>query len=557
MGSIGGLLGTAGGAAGSGFSGPTSAQTVNPTNPGQITSAYNGTQSAMQQQQNLLQALQGQNGIANQSQVYGQLQGVVNGTGPNPAQAQLAQATGANTANQAALMAGQRGASQNAGLIARQAAQQGAANQQNSAGQAATMQAQQSLNALTGAGQLAGTQASNQIGQTNANTSAQQAEQQNLLNAQQAYNSAQVGMQSNINSVNGQLANTTMQGQQAMLGGLSNSMGGASGMLGGVTSMFGAKGGKVTSKGFRRGYDDGGQVSDDTPASGQDFGDFKGASTNDSINSSVPSFGSDAGAAALGGGSSGGKSGGGGGAGMMSLLALMAVGGEVKNMYANPTGVVGSPQDTSPTDQSGYTGKSKFGAFIKGQQKAATTPNPATPQFGNAGANALYEGLSGKGNQQPQDNYQYQGERGSKDMTAQYVGANAELGSGGDQEVGGQSPHYNPETNQITGNEDASNNDMPAYANGGKVPALVSPGEQYLKPRDVRKVKAGANPMKVGEKIPGKPKVGGAKNSYANDTVPKSLDEGGIVIPRSITQGPNAHWNAMKFVHQTLRKGKK
>jgi hypothetical protein len=78
----------------------------------------------------------------------------------------LSQATGANTANQAALMAGQRGSGANAGLMARQAAQQGAANQQNSAGQAATMQANQSLNALNSMGSLATSQANQQANAT-------------------------------------------------------------------------------------------------------------------------------------------------------------------------------------------------------------------------------------------------------------------------------------------------------------------------------------------------------------------------------------------------------
>jgi hypothetical protein len=109
----------------------------------------------------------------------------------------------------------------------------------------------------------------------------------------------------------------------------------------------------------------------------------------------------------------------------------------------------------------------------------------------------------------------------------------------------------------------ADNADIPstqdgtlAAAHGGKVPALVSPGEIYVKPKDVHKVAKGANPEKVGKKIPGTPKVKGAVNSYANDTVKTKLDEGGIVIPRSITQGPNPHWNAMKFVHATMAKNK-
>ena len=110
MGAIGGLLGLNGGANGSGYAAPAGTNIVNPTNPGQLAAANQGAQNSLQSQQQLLGALQGQNGLQNQSNVYGQLQGVVNGTGPNPAQAMLNQQTGTNVANQAALMAGQRGA---------------------------------------------------------------------------------------------------------------------------------------------------------------------------------------------------------------------------------------------------------------------------------------------------------------------------------------------------------------------------------------------------------------------------------------------------------------
>jgi hypothetical protein len=208
MGAIGGLFGTAGGVNGTGFN------LTNGTNSGQLQTAYGGAQNSLQSQQALLSALQGQNGIGNQSQVYNQLQGVANGTGPNPAQAQLAQATGQNVANQAALMAGQRGAGANVGLLARQAAQQGAQTQQNAIGQAATLQAQQSLNALNAAGNLANTQAANQIGATSANTQAQQNEQQILQ-----------GANSQMNAIQGGLANTTMQGQQGVVGGAMQGIG--------------------------------------------------------------------------------------------------------------------------------------------------------------------------------------------------------------------------------------------------------------------------------------------------------------------------------------------
>lgn len=120
----------------------------------------------------------------NQQSVFNQLQAVASGQGPNPAQAMLNQATGQNIASQAALQAGQRGAGANAGLIARQAGQQGAATQQQSVGQGATMQAQQQLGAL---GQLGGI--ANQQAQTQLSAQAQQLQniqQQNQYNAGQA-----------------------------------------------------------------------------------------------------------------------------------------------------------------------------------------------------------------------------------------------------------------------------------------------------------------------------------------------------------------------------------
>lgn len=239
MGAIGGLFGTAGGVSGTGIAGPEKTPIVNPTNMNQIDQAYAGNQSSLTAQNQLLDALQQQNGLGNQTNVYRQLQGVASGTGPNPAQAMLSQATGANVANQAALMAGQRGASSNVGLVARQAAQQGATTQQQAANQAAVLQANQSLNALNSMGGLANTQVSNQIGQANANAQAQQGEQAALLNAQQGANASNVASQGNVNSANAGLANTTMQGQQATIGGLFQ------GVSGGLKALAGAEGGDV------------------------------------------------------------------------------------------------------------------------------------------------------------------------------------------------------------------------------------------------------------------------------------------------------------------------
>lgn len=338
MGSMmGGLTGTAGGASGTGFAAPQSVNLQQGVTPGQVNTSTGAANNALAQQNALVTALQKQNGVSNQTaaaaqqgvlstglagnggvsnqnQVFGQQQalqnalagangvnsqntaiqglqgvagsqanllaqqqGIVNGTGPNPAMAQLNATTGQNVANQAALMAGQRGSAQNVGLMARQAAQQGAATQQQAVGQGATMEAQQQLAAmqqmgaqqqamagtqqaigglgttqvgqLQGQQQLAGATAQNQIanqlqsnqlganiaaqqvgqqiGATQAATQAAQNEQGQLLSGLGAYNQAQVGMQGNVNQANAGLANTQMQGQQALIGGGLNALGSA------------------------------------------------------------------------------------------------------------------------------------------------------------------------------------------------------------------------------------------------------------------------------------------------------------------------------------------
>jgi hypothetical protein len=499
MGSIGGLLGTSGGAAGTGFAGPAASSISDPTNMAQIQTAYTGNQNSLKQQQDLLNALQAQNGIQNQNNAYNQLQAIASGQGPNPAQAQLAQATGQNIAAQSALAAGQRGSNANAGLIARQAAQQGANLQQQQIGQSANLQANQALNAIGQAGNIANTQVGNQIGQTNANNSAQQAEQAALFNAQAGVNSNNVSSQNNINSVNGQLANTQLQGQQAMIGGAMNAAG----------SFLKAEGGEVSASPIKR-YDEGGDVDSDssisdsvtpTPSPANEFSQNPQQTAQVAApgSDSVPTFSSSAGS----------KSGG-GLSGILGLAALLADGGEVEQ-----------PQMQSSPNQP----KSKFAQFFK----AISNPPPGADSdvnYGNPGANRLNKGVTALG-----QSLANLGKQSAPTPEPQAV-------------AGGPSDQGGPQSDAIMA------------ARGGKVPALVSPGEVYLDPKKVSEVKKGSNPMQIGEKIPGKPKVGGAKNSYANDTVRKNLDEGGIVIPRSVTKGPNPNWNAMKFVHATMAKNR-
>lgn len=475
MSSIGGLLGLGGGASGSGFSAPTG------TNPQQINNAYGQTQSGIAQQQGFVNALGAQNGLGNQASVFNQLQGVANGTGPNPAKAQLAQATGQNVANQAALMAGQRGSAANAGLIARQAAQQGAQTQQQAAGQAATLQAQQSLGAMNSLGNIANTQ----VGQQQAGLSALN---QNSLQQQ----SNLLGIQGNMNTNNAGLAGASQTAQSGLLGGIGGGIAGAAG------SMLGGGGGAAS--------DIGGSEGDlidtiDLGAQGGEVGHMADGGDPNAINGGLGASG-------------------------------LASGSVAQQTPSAPqqTAITQLPQDgpKSGLGQQLKSGGSGGGlgaiAGLAGKAGMGFLEHEALPAIGNA-LGDIWGGISGLG-------------------SAIGSGATAVAGGVGDA-VGAVG----------AGAADAAPLAL-AAAEGGRVPALVSPGEQYLPPKDVKQVlKTGKSPLATGERIKGKPKYPG--NDYRNDTVPKTLEAGGVVIPNKIMQGPNPHWEAMKFVHQTMaKKGK-
>lgn len=223
------------------------------TTPEQARVLFDQQQAALQRQRNFVDALQGQNGIQNQSDVYGQQQALATtlnqqaqGQGPNPAQAALAQQTSNNIAQQNALMAGQRGASQNAGLLARQSAMQGGNLQQQAVGQGATMQANQQIAAQQQLQQqqaMLGNTAQNQIqnyGTAAGNLSnSQLGLQANVLGETAARNNANVGQA----GVNAQIAQGNAKNQAGMFGGLMNAMGPALQMFGGSSSGSSALGG--------------------------------------------------------------------------------------------------------------------------------------------------------------------------------------------------------------------------------------------------------------------------------------------------------------------------
>jgi hypothetical protein len=184
-------------------------------------------QASVDQQAKFLAAVGAQNPTLNQTSVFNQQQGLADtlnqqaqGAGPNPALAQLANTTGQNVNQQAALMAGQRGAGANAGLLARQAGQVGANAQQQAAGQAAVMRAQQQLAAQQALQQQQGMMAglsTAQVGQYANAANAFNQGTQNLYNAK-------AGMQENINNNNASIA-AKNQGAQ-MLGVAGGLMGG-------------------------------------------------------------------------------------------------------------------------------------------------------------------------------------------------------------------------------------------------------------------------------------------------------------------------------------------
>jgi hypothetical protein len=194
----------------------------------QLNDAWANTQAGLAQQQQFVNALQAQNGIGNQSQVFGQQQALAGqlaqtamGAGPNPAQAQFQQNANQVAAQTAGLIGSQKGISP--ALQARLIAQQGAGAGQAAAGQAATLQAQQ---------QIAAQQALMQQQANMANLSTQQVGQQ--ANAMGNYTQGALGQQQNVlglqgnaNSSNAGVSGVTAGQQGKTFGGILSGIGSA------------------------------------------------------------------------------------------------------------------------------------------------------------------------------------------------------------------------------------------------------------------------------------------------------------------------------------------
>lgn len=236
---LGGILGKKGGG---GFT-PKGAPLIDPFSQEQAKKLYEQTQSGLAQQQAFVNALAGQNALANQANVFRQLQDVASGVGPNPALAALQQATGQNIAAQSALMGAQRGGSRNVGLLARQAGMQGGALQQQAAGQGATLQAQQQLSALGQLGGLANQQvAQQQTGLAGLNQFGLQG-QQNVYDAIARQNAVAAQQQSSLNQINAQIAADRAKQQSGLFGSIGKLIGPIATIAG--TALGGPVGGAI------------------------------------------------------------------------------------------------------------------------------------------------------------------------------------------------------------------------------------------------------------------------------------------------------------------------
>ncbi len=498
---------------------------------------------ALAQQQAFANAVAAQNGLGNQSAVFGQEQGlanqyqnIANGQGPNPAQAMLAQQTGNNISAQAALMAGQRGAGANAGLLARQAAQQGAATQQQAVGQGATMQAQQSLAAL---GQLQGQQAqmanlaNTQVGQQaaanqmQANTAMglqglnQQnalANQQTLLGAGQGQQQQALGNVQQQNQANVGIAQGNQQFQAGMIGGLANSIGGA------ASSLF-AEGGEVKKP---QKMADGGPALMDTslgysspqPLTMPQMGDSAMAQ-------SAPTLGvaPQAGPDPFGTGTT---------SSQLQLGANAAAQGQSSGPFT--TGNSQNPMYQAGSQVGGAAGKG-----AKGIASLMSSSGGSGAGAGEAAA-ALSQGGPVK-----------MADGGGLSSLMHLAPMIAMLAQGG--EVYDEPRSYIGK-HHMSKMKGVQAMDRVMMAKGGKVPALLSPGEIYLNPEQVKQVAQGLRKPTDGKKVPGQAKVKG--DSLKNDVVNAKLEEGGIVLPRHVTMASDKEEKAKKFVEAVLaKKGKK
>ena len=373
----------------------------------------------------------------------------------------------------------------------------------------------------------------NQISQAGQATtgvnSAQQNEQSLLQNANTSANNAAVGMQSNMNNNNAQ----TSAANQNMA---SNTMGGITSALSSVSSLL-AKGGVVKPHhvqlaemnavalhhGKRMKYDEGGDVEPDLGTF--KAGDDSASSPDVASGSTLPADQTNLASAVnkpssiTGGGGSGGG-GGGGMSSMMSMAAMMADGGPVPMapLAANP--LLGGQGINGPG--------SWVGQYMN--SGSASAPNIAgsngLPENKTNMSKVVKDAMDKQKKKKPDT--ESEGTATDDEMAG---GPSDTMDNSAPMSPGAETPMDAPQTEYAAHGGDIHAHMDEYFGGGGKVPAMVSPGEIYLSPENVRRVKEeGIDPAKIGEKFKGKAKVKG--DSLKNDTIPRTLEEGGVVIDR-------------------------
>lgn len=472
------------------------------TNAAQLNNAYTGANNAINAQVGLTNTLtpQATNAVNNQNTVAQEELGMTQGTGPNPALNQLATTTGTNVANEAALLAGQRGSSANPGMAARSIATNAGQNLENAAGQAATLESEQQIAAQNNLANLSNNQIGQTQGATQALNTAQQNEQGILQNANSGTNNAAVGMQSNINNNN---ASTN----KGLLGGITS---GLSSLTGGLLN----KGGevhpklafvhKMTKMGLDH-FDDGGKIAEPSPspAPKKETSPFENFATTPVSPADLAQGVRDIHFAD--------------GGSVNPLVNAIVARPMMPSSNYNPIGQLPGPVVDSGSPSSDLDlGKSMKTGYQAGKDWSANRDTAAA----NAGLGA-----------------------GQNTFTNDYLAGPAETvatgGLGSNQYAkGGSIWDLHPSEHD----KYSANHFSQYFSEGGKskeVKAMVSAHERYLNPEEVEMVKHGADPKKLGYKFPGKDKVPG-KNSLKNDTIPATLEEGGIVIPLSVEKTNNS-----------------
>lgn len=515
--------------------------------PEQAAQANAQAQSGIGQQQNFVNALQAQNGIGNQSNVFNQQQQLANqlqlqaqGGGPNPAQAALNQATGQNIQNQAALMASQRGTSSNPGLMSRQAAMQGANIQQQAVGQGATMQAQQqiaaqhALQAQQGMmGNLAGQQVGQQAGAISGLNQAIQGNQSNMLGAINAQNQANIQNASQQNQANAGIAQQNAKQSGDLFGGLIQGAGSA-----GAALLSDERLKKNVKPAEKESY----QFLDSLKPHSYEYKDpnLEGAGPGKHVSVMAQELEkTPLGKQMVKEGPSGKMVD--YAQGMAQMLAAQADlherlkaiehgkpyadGGAVEPAPMAPATAMAPPSMNQPNSMG-----------------LPTVDWNSQPSRAGSAAGKFLSGMGG-------------GMGGDKSESFK-GGASAgnAVGMGIGKGIGALANALKPaKKTEFNDTPISSTPDVMMAAHGGRVPAVLSPGEKYLTPKQAKEVAKGEKSTEqVGKKVPGKAKVKG--DSLENDTVPAKLQAGGVVIPRSVMNSKDPAGNAAKFVAAILAK---